>query len=289
MYRRVGLLCILTLTLGALPGFSADVSLRYKMAKGEMLRYQCTTTGTGSVTMLDKIEPLNMTAEFTYVMTCTALDTSGNMTIVNRIEDLKTTATLSGQALPVSLQIPVITTVMSPTGTIVSTKVERVQQAGTPATGAPDVLQQMQFDVGQFFGDLRGPGFPAEPLHPGSRWQEVLNLTTQAGEKIPLQYTTTLLDYVQLEGRECVRLQTDYQLPLNLSLVAGNLFNLSGKQTGSQIGYFDYQRGRMMRFDGTSDSEMTMALPQLFGAGSGGQQAVKMTLRSVTSVVLQGS
>jgi hypothetical protein len=284
---------VLILVLAASAAVAADIPLRYRMAKGETLRYDCTTTGTGVAKTLDHTDPITLSAEFAYVMTCTGVDKDGNMTVVNRVEDLKVAATMAGKPLPVNMQLPVLTTVMDTTGRVLSTKVEKAEPAGGDAGAllagqlGGTTAGKPAFDLDQFFGDLHGPGFPVEAVHPGSRWQDVLKLTTQSGQTMDLTYTTTLLDYAQLTGHDCARLSTDYELPLELTLTAGYTFNLSGKTTGSQIAYFDYQRGRVLRFDGTSDTQITMALPQLFGSRGPAQQAASMTVRATTTVALR--
>jgi len=97
------------------------------------------------------------------------------------------------------------------------------------------------------------------------------------------------LDYAKLRDTNCARLQTDYEMPMDLGLMGGRLFNLNGTQKGSQVAYFDYASGKTIRFDGIADTEMVMETPQLFSAGGGRQVAVKMNLRSNTSVVLKNS
>lgn len=264
----------------------ADIALRYKMTPGETLVYQCTTTGNGLVHLGGASQPLVTNSAFTYLMSCTAVDMDGKLTVVHRVEDLKAEAALGGQALPVSLSLPVLTTVMEATGRVLDVRVQRSDSASDlGAALGGGLLQRSSFDVGQFFGDLRGPGFPVEPVGPGSRWQDAVQMTTQAGQPLILSYITKFLDYAVLNERDCARLQTDYRLPLDLSLSGGDLFTLSGEHKGTQIAYFDYQAGRTLRYDGTADTRMTMSTPQLFAGAS--QVAVSMNVRSSVCVVLE--
>jgi hypothetical protein len=271
---------------------AADVALRYKMAPNQTLTYECSTNGEGTIEAMGRTDPLTMAATFTYTMTCAAKDETGNMTIVHRVLNPVVEATWGSQVLPVALNIPVVTTVISPTGKVLKTTVERPQPVASADGGGlagqlgGGLMGDATFDVGQFFGELHGPGFPAKAVHPGNRWKDAVRMTTQAGEPMVLGYVTRFLDYAVLSGRSCARLQTDFDLPLALSLQGGPLFNLSGSQTGSQVAYFDYAAGKMIRYDGTTDTAMTMATPQLFGA-AGNQVAAVMNLRSMTSVVLQ--
>jgi hypothetical protein len=294
---RFGLLtaaavALLALSLAPLAG-AADIALRYKMAANQALTYDCATHGEGTIEAMGRTDPLTMSATFTYTMTCTAKDATGNMTLVHRVLSPVVEATWGDQALPVSLDIPVVTTVISPTGKVLKTTVQRPQPAADAGAGGllgglgGGLMGDAAFDVGQFFGELHGPGFPAKAVHPGNRWKDAVRLTTQAGEPMVLNYVTRFLDYATLGGTKCARLQTDFDLPLALSLQGGPLFNLSGNQKGSQVAYFDYTAGRMVRYDGTTDTAMTMATPQLFGGAGGNQVAAVMNLRSVTSVVLQ--
>lgn len=270
----------------------ADLALQYKFAKGEKLIYLCTTEGAGSIQAMGRTEPLNMDAEFTYIMACAEVDRSGNMTLVHHVEDFVANAAWGAQAIPVSPDIPTVITVIAPSGKVLSTKVKREEAEEAGAEGVAtefggSLTQRSHFDVGQFFGQLRGPGFPEDQVGPGSAWKDTVTLVTQSGQELVLNYVTKFLDYAKLEGRNCARLQTDYEIPLDLSLVGGDLFGLTGKQIGSQCAYFDYEAGRVLRYDGTSDTEVTMSTPQLFGMGGGNQVSATMTVRSVTSVILQ--
>jgi len=292
-HRPLPFLAIVLAILAIGSSATAGVTLTYRMSKAESLKYNCGTTGNGVITAMGRTGPVQMEATFVYVMTCTGVDEAGNMTIVNQVRDLQAKASWDGQPLPVGLAIPQITTVISPNGTVLRTQVLR-SSAGAPG-GAQDPMAALGsgiagtglLDVGQFFGELRNPGFPKEPVVPGNRWKQSLQLKTQTGQPMVVGYETTLLDYATLNQRECARLQTKYEMPLDLGLTGASLFNLTGKQSGSQIAYFDYNAGRPIRFDGTSDTEMVMETPQLFGASGGRQIAVTMVMRSNTSVVLQ--
>ena len=101
------------------------------------------------------------------------------------------------------------------------------------------------------------------------------------------QFSTAGGDHATLTGRPCARLQTDYELPLDLSLAGAGLLRLAGKQTGNQVAYFDHEAGRVLRFDGASDTSLTMSAPPLFGTAGAQQSLVALTLRSTTSAVLQ--
>ncbi|NSW58541.1 MAG: hypothetical protein HPY44_21225 [Armatimonadetes bacterium] len=286
--------CVLILVAAAMCfQASAGVILTYKMAKGDVLRYQCDTTGDGTINALGRTGPVHMEARFIYVMACTAVDDAGFMTISHRLENVETQASWAGQQIPVALNIPEIITVISPGGTVLSTRVIRPEAPEPSAEGGlmgalgGALAGGSQLDVGQFFGELHGPGFPVEAVEPGKRWQETLRLKTQSGQLMPVTYTTTFLDYAKLTGVNCARLETDYEMPLDLGLIAGPLFNLRGTQRGSQISYFDYEGGKAMRFDGVSDTQVVMETPQLFGSAAGNQSSVSMTMRSNTTVVLK--
>jgi len=257
------------------------------MDKGDVLRYRCETTGDGVISATGQNGPLTMSTRFDYVLSCDDVDAQGNLTVTYRVEDLQVDANWNGQRLPVELQVPAITMKMTPGGKVMATNVARRETEEEGAAGSMgDLLaQRTQFDVGQFFGDLKGPGFPTDAVEPGARWKETLSLNTQSGQPITVNTTTSFLDYAKLTGVNCARLQTDYAMPLDLSLMNIALFKVSGKHTGSQVAYFDYAGGKVLRFDGIADTEMLMQTPQLFGGGAN-QTAVTMNLRSNTSVVL---
>lgn len=293
MNRFSALLVTAAIVALAPAALAADITLRYSMAPQQTLTYQCTTQGEGTIEAMQRTDPLTMNASFVYTMTCIAKDPQFNMTIVHTVRNPTVEATWGTQAIPVSLNIPVVTTVITPGGKVLKTTVQRPEAAPAAEAGGSlgtqlggGLMGGAAFDVGQFFGELHGPGFPTKPVHPGNRWKDDVKMTSQAGEPLVLSYITRFLDYANLSGRKCARLQTSFDLPLALSLQGGPLSNLTGKQKGTQVAYFDYAKGQMVRYDGTTDTDMTMATPQLFGA-TANQVAAVMKLRSTTSVVLQ--
>ncbi len=206
--RRLLCLTILALLTVALATAHADVTLTYKMTKGQILRYQCTTTGNGTITATGRTGPVNMNSTFDYVMTCTGVDEKGNLTVLHAIENLKAEAYWDGQQLPVDLSIPKITTVIAPNGTTLSTQVHREPAPATGAIGlGGSIMQASQFDVGQFFGELHGPGFPKESVKPEQRWKQSLQLKTQSGQPMVVNYTTSFLDYAKLRDTNPDRLR----------------------------------------------------------------------------------
>ena len=182
---------VLFVALGAIAASaSAGIVLRYKMAKGETLTYQCGLDGNGAINAMTQSGPVQMAAEFTYTMQCQAVDAAGNLTILHTIREPKVNAVWNGEKLPVNLAVPAVTTVIAPSGTIISTLVHRAQSQAPDAMSLAGSLgagltQGAQLDVGRFYGDLKGPGFPEQEVKPGDRWQQVLNLTTQAGQPMP--------------------------------------------------------------------------------------------------------
>lgn len=284
--HRTAIICSVLLAL-VLSCAQAGVVLTYKMKKGDVLRYQCETTGDGVIQATVENGPLTMSSRFQYVLTCDDVDTAGNMTITHRVESLQVQAVWNGENLPVEVNIPPVTMKITPGGKVLATNVTRAatdQGGGLSLNDA--IAQRTQFDVGQFFGDLKGPGFPTQAVEPGSRWKEDVTLNTQSGQPIVVNTTTAFLDYAKLNGVPCARLQTSYTMPLDLSVMGLALFKLSGKHTGSQVAYFDYGQGRALRFDGIADTEMVMQTPQLFGGAGANQTMVSMNLRSNTTVTL---
>jgi len=276
--------CLISLSV-TLTVAEADVTLRYGFRAGETLVYDCSSTGQGLIQAMGRTDPLLTQANFLYTVSCTDVGQDGSMTLVHQVQNPQITATWGGQPIPANVNIPTVVTVIEPGGRVLSTQVQRASTADA-SEDLGGMMPGTGFDVGQFFGELRGPSFPAEPVGVGTSWQDALTLTTQSGQPMVISYVTTLLYFASLSGRPCARLQTDYELPLDLSLMGGQLFNATGTNTGTQISYFEYEAGRLLRYDGTSDTEMTMATPQLFG-GAGNQTSVHMTLRSVTAVVLR--
>ena len=298
MRNRMLITGLLLLVAVSLAGAQGAIPLRYRMTKGEALTYKCTTVGNGTLNAMGRTDPIKVNSSFIYVMSCTGVDRAGNMTIVHRISNLSVTATWAGQPLPVAMSLPAITTVISPTGTVLNTQVHRGEGPPGASLGGVDLGgllgglsglggQESSFDVSQFLGELHGPGFPQQGVDPGNRWQQALKMLTQTGQPMVLTYVTKFLDFAKLNGRNCVRLQTEYELPLDLSLMGGGLFNVTGKQTGTQVVYFDYVAGRVARFDGTADTSINMATPQLFSMGGAQQTTVSANIRTNTSVVLQ--
>lgn len=266
-------------------GAHAEVVLRYQMTPGETLSYEVTTTGVGTITAAGRTDPLNTDVRFVYEMTCTEVDDEGNLTIRHRVRDIVAQAETAGRQLPVTLGVPVVTTVIAPTGTVLSSRVEPPAQQ--PGTAPVPAGEQAPFDMGQFIGELRGPGFPEQAVKPGDRWEQALRLVTQAGQPMIVKHVTRFIDHAALTGRPCVRLETEYEMPLDLNLAGPGMLRLAGKQKGNQVAYFDYEAGRVLRFDGASDTSLTMSAPPLFGATGAQQSLVALTLRSTTSAVLQ--
>lgn len=292
-------LCAVMAALICLSGLAsgAEVTLRYKMAKGDKLVYLGSVTGNGQIQAMGQTTPLAMTVDFRYVLECTEVDGDGHLTLVHRFEGLKASAMQGNQPVPVQVQLPTVLTVITPTGKILRTEVQKPEApAATGDAGAAGGLGGLMsgvgglngdspLDVAQLFGSLAGQGFPEAAVHPGSRWKDTLKLTNAAGQAMNVDYVTSFLDCAVLNERPCARLQTDYEAPLDMALTAAQLFNLTGKTKGTGIAYFDYEAGRVLRYDGMADMLMTMSVPQLFSGGGAGQQATA-NVRTTLSVVL---
>jgi hypothetical protein len=284
--RRASCVAILLLCLGTAASAQL-VQLRHKYRQGERLRYGVTLKGNGTISSptLGRSDPFDMSGALTYVTDVQKVDAAGNATLHIVVEDSSINATLGGQALPVTLNLPPITAKVRPTGKIDSCTVAAPMSQQLPDLGGLSGAGAMTeaFDFTKFFGTTQNVGFPSHPVSPGSEWSDSVTITTPEGAKLQMKTKSKLLGFSTYQGRHCAKIRTAFTVPLSMQMAQlGIPFVLSGSEEGTVTTYFALAEGRMIGSVGKVMTDMTMSTG-LAGVGAG-QQSVSASMRSQTDV-----
>jgi hypothetical protein len=231
-----------------------------------------------------------MSGSLRYVSEVQKIDSSGNATVHTVVEDSSLTATWMGQPIPMTLQLPPVTTRMAPTGKILSCTVATSASQQLPSLGLSGTGAATQaFDLTKFFGTTQNAGFPRQPISPGTEWSDTATITTAEGSKINVSSTSKLLGLVTYRGRQCAKISTTFSVPLSMQMAQEGLpFVLSGSDEGTVTTYFALAEGRMIGSVGKTHTNMTMGTG-LPGVGTGMGISVSIQCQTDVRVALVGT
>ena len=290
MSRRVGVVWVVAVVCCAwlaAPAGAQGLQLYYDLKPGQLLRYQCNVTGSGTAEAAGRRDPVTMRAQFIYEMQ--VLQVQGDRATVQcRTTDTMVGATYAGQPLPVAVNIPTITVVMDKWGRIISSQVQAAPQAvSSPLAGL--LGGQLagggsagSLDVSQLYGQLHLPGFPKRAVRVGEVWDQQAQVATASGQPIVLAWRTRLVGIEDLDGRRCAKLRTAYSFPLDLLLSAmlKDLLALQGNVQGTSVMYFDLGAHVPVAFDSVQQTEMKMSAAMLTGEQVSASMAMKTQLQA---------
>jgi len=174
---------------------------------------------------------------------------------------------LAGAATADNMQLPVLTTVMDATGRVLSTRWEKAPPTGGDAAALPagTAPGKPAFRSGPVLRRPARAGVPVEAVHPAPAGRTgSADHAVGPGDEPDLQ-PRTLLTTRSSQARLCAPLHR-LRAAVGADPNAGLHLQPDGETTGSQIGYFDTAR-RVLRFDGTSDTQITMAMPHYWHRG----------------------
>jgi len=105
------------------------------------------------------------------------------------------------------------------------------------------------------------PKLPEKPVKIGDTWTDTSEDTTpmESGSlKATTNFTYTLLEAIQKDGKECVKIERKYtQTRAGDFEQMGNTITMSLKSVGTDIIYFDHKNGMLLNIDTSSTSEGT--------------------------------
>jgi len=282
----VALLCLTT------SSWSAGVELRHKLRPGETLTYTVELSGNGTIAAMGMTQPMVTKGSLVYTQRVTGVDPQGNIELRVTCTEPKIAAKWGDEVLPIRLTVPPIIVTMTPTGQIVSSKVEQVpdqeaQQEAEPLDldesllllgplleqfglggGNPTMMSPGGdfLDTSKLFGTLRSPGFPTEPVDVGSQWHEIVKMELERSTPMETKCDSTLLALQPVNGETVATIRASYETPLDIPLEDRvGLFTLSGSDKGTVTSEFSVDRGRVLKSVGQTTSTMKMEAAQAVG------------------------
>ncbi len=284
--RRTSVAVVILLGIGVAAS-AQSVQLRYKFRQGERLRYDVTLKGNGTISSptLGQSDPFEMSGSLRYVTEVQKVDAAGSAILHTVVEDSSINATVGGQAVPLTLNLPAITTKLTATGKILNCTVAAPMSQQLPALGGLSGAGAATeaFDFTKFFGATQNIGFPSRPVSPGTQWSDSVNITTADGAKLQIKSNSKLLGFTTYQGRRCAKIRTTFTAPLSMQMAQlGIPFALTGSEQGTMTTYFALAEGRMIGSVGKVTTDITMSTG-LGGIGAG-QQSASASIRSQTDV-----
>ncbi len=260
----------------------AAVTLRYKFAPGEVIRYQ-TTTDTDMI--MPNVPGLPASQPTAYKSHTEMVDretvkfvraADGAATLVGLVESL--TSTMNGKpthnAALTSIKQSAITTVITPAGKLLSLKAGE----GTSFATAPG------FDMSKMGGTMPA-ALPDGPIKVGDTWDTVADLSRimpgsgGPGMQMTVHSALTALD--TSAGKTIATISQTYNVPLDMKSPSSSpvAFTMTGDETGTDVWKFDVGAGAIISSDMTMTMHTTSVFPKPAGGTGAGSGPVHMTMQ----------
>lgn len=264
---------------------SGAVTLRYKFTPGEVLRYKMTMDMATAMSGLPGTTPPPTTPMKTHmemVYRQTVMDvraSDGAATLAGKYESLSTT--MNGSPMPGNPMLNAMkgsfTTVMSPTGKMLSFKVgDRATSPGVPGMSMPKMGENM-------------PSYlPDGPVKVGDTWDTVVDLSrmmaagSAPGMQVAFHSTLTGLD--ASGGTTVASISQTQQAKMDFKSPASSptAFSMTGDVAGTGTTRFDVDAGAIASMDMTMTTHSTSTLAKATGGGSVGGGPFTMTMHMTT-------
>lgn len=263
------ILCLMTLLLVAAPAQEAEpaagdapaaddavaepaqegVLLRLKYEEGEVLTYETTLEGVGSVHIAGTPQPLDMKGKMLVTQTIEAIDDEGIYTVLTEVDVRLLTVTMAGNPVPPPPQDIKVRTKMTPHGEILD--VEMLEDS-LPQAQQRDLEAQLErlftggLDLRRMLMAQRIAAFPEDPVSPGDEWSgSAIDVEVQ-GAAAPLEIRTKYDGNVQVAGRECARLDSHFAIDAGAFGEATTMLGMRGVTTSDTRSWFDPEEGRLI-------------------------------------------
>lgn len=249
------------------------VLLRFCYEEGEVLTYETTVDGVGSVHVMGQAQPIEMSGAMQVVTKVESVDEEGNFTIVTDVDITELSVTMAGSPVPPPNQDIQMRTKMSPRGEILDMQLtQAVNQPGaeTPWNAEITKLLTGGFDLNRMMLGQKVASFPEEAVKPGDQWRGAAPEVEVQGQTAPLEIATKYDANIQLDGRTCARLDSTTSLqPAALGELA-TMLGMQGSTTTQTRTWFDIEAGRMLASMEKTQVSMQVTIPAAMTGGAGG-------------------
>lgn len=298
------LLAVLTICAGATA--TADtVQLRWKLAKGETLRYRATQEQTMESEMLGEIESVNA---FVFRETVTDVAADGTASLDLRYEGLRMEtggpqpmsfdSTRTGEAAKrndpnlAKIFTPMLEAKLGmklePSGRVAAmTGVTEMLEAAFPSSAAagpmdPSSMLKTMFNEDSLRKLVEINVFPAEPISPGHKWSRTVEQVLPMFGTMKLAFDNTFVGVETHAGARCARLAITGTMTLEPAKETGVPMKVSIESpTISGAMFFALDSGRLLEAQIDSVMDLKMEI------GAGGQTSeLEMSITSVQRMLL---
>ncbi len=257
---------------------AGTILFRLKYEEGEVLTYETTLDGVGSVHIAGNQQALDMDGEMLVMMTVEEVDEEGNFTVLTEVDVEKLTVTMAGSPMPPPDQEIKVRTEMTPRGEILD--IEMVQDQSQQADQGPwnEKMAKMLtggFDLKRMLMGQKIAAFPEDPVSPGDEWTGQAQEVDVEGQTAPLQITTKYDGNIEVDGRMCARLDSTCDINAEAFGEMATTLDMSGTTSTQTRSWFDFEAGRMVATMERTQANMQVQMPTEM---TGAQQPVPVFL-----------
>lgn len=292
----VALLCVATVTLCAASAFSQaegaaePILLRLKYETGEVLNYETKMEGVGSVHIMGQAQAISMNGDLLITMTVEGVDEEGNYTILTCSDMGEVAVTVAGTPMAPPNQTVQIRTTMSPRGEILTAEV--IESANQPDTAGPwnDQLMKMLtggFDLERMLMGQKIAAFPEEPVKLGDEWTGSAPDIEMQGQTAPVTITTKYGADVEIDGRNCVTLDSTCVVEAAALGEMAATLGMNGTTSTQTRTWFDPEAGRTVASMDQAQVNMQVTLPAAMTGGQAASVFLEMFVNSQTKLLVQ--
>ncbi|MFP4249919.1 MAG: hypothetical protein ACLFU7_09695 [Armatimonadota bacterium] len=240
------------------------IVLRFNYEEGESLTYETTVDGVGSVHVMGQAQAIEMAGSMLVTMLVEEIDEDGNYVIATDVDIAELTVTMSGSPVPPPSQDMSIRTTMSPRGEVLS--IELVQKVDQPNSETPWNAEMAKvltggFDLNRMLAGQKIAAFPEEAVRPGDEWEGNAPEIEVRGETAPLEITTRYDGDIELDGRQCARLDSETSMQAGALGELASALSMEGFTTTQTRSWFDYEDGRTLATMEKTQVSMQVSVP----------------------------
>jgi hypothetical protein len=240
------------------------VLLRFDYEEGETVTYETTVDGVGSVHVMGQAQALDMSGKMQVKMKIEEIDEQGNFTMVTDVDIAELTVTMNGSPVPPPRQAIQMQTQMSPRGEILD--MEMTQTVDKPNSETPwnsQITKMLTggFDLNRMVLGQKIAAFPEEAVKPGDEWSGTAQKVELQGQTAPVEITTKYDGNIELEGRDCARLDSTMTMQSSALGELAAMLSMEGSTTTNTRTWFDLDAGRMFATMEKTQVSMQVNLP----------------------------
>jgi hypothetical protein len=246
------------------------ILLRFDYEKGESLTYETTVDGVGSVHVMGQAQALDMTGSMQVTMLVEEITEEGNYVISTDVDIAELAVTMNGSPVPPPRQDLGMRTTMSPRGEILDIQMEQTVNQPNSETPWNSQISKMLtggFDLNRMILGQKIAAFPEKMVRPGDEWQGNVREVELQGETAPVEILTSYDGNIELEGRNCARLDSAMTMQASALGELATMLGMEGFTTTQTRSWFDIDAGEMYAtMEKTQVSMRVNVPPEMTGA-----------------------